>query len=82
MPRRCGPWQRAARPWRRAVPGSANGCTCGGPKRTSVRGGRGGPDDLLFRACPVAMFDFVDAQALSNGIVVLSYRSTDTATWR
>jgi hypothetical protein len=37
--------------------------------------GAGGPGDLLFGAAPATHFDHVGTTALSNGIVVLSYRT-------
>jgi len=36
--------------------------------------GRGGPEDLLYRQSGLAMFDLVGTTALTNGIVVLSYK--------
>lgn len=42
--------------------------------------GRGGPDDLMFRECPLTTFDLVNAQSLTSGIIVLSYRSLNTKT--
>lgn len=36
--------------------------------------GSGGPDGLLYRDVPQAMFDFAGAQELTSGIVVLTYR--------
>jgi len=37
--------------------------------------GAGEPGDLLFGATPAVHFDLVDSTALSNGIVILSYRT-------
>jgi dihydrofolate reductase len=40
--------------------------------------GRGAPDDLMFRESALTTFDFVGAQPLNTGIVVLSYtKSSD-----
>jgi dihydrofolate reductase len=36
--------------------------------------GRGGPQDLLYREAPVALFDLVDTTTLESGIVILDYR--------
>ena len=36
--------------------------------------GRGGPEALLYRDAPTAMFDLVDTKPLKNGDVVLTYR--------
>jgi len=44
--------------------------------------GHGGPDDLLFRQCPLAAFDLVGSQPLASGIVVLTYRFASTETGR
>jgi dihydrofolate reductase len=35
---------------------------------------KGGPDDLLFRAGPVTVWQLVDTTALKSGIVILTYR--------
>jgi hypothetical protein len=37
--------------------------------------GRGTPDDLLFGAVPATGFELADATTLSDGIVILSYRT-------
>lgn len=37
--------------------------------------GAGRPGDLLFGAAPAVGFDLVDTTTLSDGIVVLSYRT-------
>jgi dihydrofolate reductase len=36
--------------------------------------GKGGPDDLLYRDNRLTQFELADSTALSNGIVILSYR--------
>jgi dihydrofolate reductase len=40
--------------------------------------GAGGPGDLLFGAAPAVGFDLVDTTTLSNGIVILAYRTGET----
>jgi dihydrofolate reductase len=37
--------------------------------------GHGGPNDLLYRDAPLAMFELVDTTPLESGIVILSYRA-------
>jgi hypothetical protein len=37
--------------------------------------GRGSPDDLLFGAVPAVGFRLVDTTALSDGTVILGYRT-------
>jgi riboflavin biosynthesis pyrimidine reductase len=39
--------------------------------------GRGGPSDLLFGAVPAVGFDLVDTTALSDGTVILGYRTDE-----
>jgi dihydrofolate reductase len=42
--------------------------------------GAGSPSDLLFGAAPAVGFDLTGTTALSNGIVILSYRTDKTLT--
>ncbi len=42
--------------------------------------GQGGPEDLLFRPCPLTTLKLVDSQTLKTGVVVLSYEINDSRT--